>query len=72
MAYIDAPLTESVVATAQAAEEGKEASCQMIATMGRAKTLGEKTLGLPDAGAISVSIILLTMAQFITQNSSQS
>ena len=30
----------------------------MIATMGRAKTLGEKAIGLPDAGAISVTIIL--------------
>tara|TARA_B110000908_G_scaffold80896_1_gene96924 strand:- start:4994 stop:6808 length:1815 start_codon:yes stop_codon:yes gene_type:complete len=71
-ANIEAPLTDAIAAIAKAADDGKIASCDMIATMGRAKTLGEKTLGLPDAGAISVSIILLTMAQFITQNSSQS
>lgn len=64
-ANIDKPLSESIKAVAAAAEEGKEASKAMIATMGRAKTLGEKTIGLPDAGAISVTIILNTMADFI-------
>jgi dihydroxyacetone kinase len=55
------PLPGSLEATAQAARDGMEASKDMIATMGRAKTLGEKSLGLPDAGAISVTIILETM-----------
>lgn len=64
-ANIDKPLAESIKAVAEAAEAGKEASKAMIATMGRAKTLGEKTIGLPDAGAISVTIILKTMADFI-------
>jgi dihydroxyacetone kinase phosphoprotein-dependent L subunit len=64
-ANIDKPLAESIKAVAAAAEAGKEASKAMIATMGRAKTLGEKTIGLPDAGAISVTIILSTMADFI-------
>jgi dihydroxyacetone kinase len=36
----------------------------MIATMGRAKTLGEKSIGKPDAGAVSVAIIAKTMADF--------
>jgi dihydroxyacetone kinase len=62
---IDKPLSESIKAVAAAAEAGKEASKDMIATMGRAKTLGEKTLGLPDAGAISVTIILKTMEEYI-------
>lgn len=64
-ANIDKPLAESIVAVAAAAEAGKEASKAMIATMGRAKTLGKKTIGLPDAGAISVTIILNTMADYI-------
>lgn len=64
-ANIDKPLSESIKAVAAAAEAGKEASKDMIATMGRAKTLGEKTLGLPDAGAISVTIILKTMEEYI-------
>lgn len=64
-ANIDKPLAESIKAVAAAAEAGKEASKAMIATMGRAKTLGEKTIGLPDAGAISVTVILNTMADYI-------
>ncbi|MGJ8655612.1 MAG: dihydroxyacetone kinase subunit DhaL [Akkermansiaceae bacterium] len=62
---IDLPISESMVKVAEAADSGKEASKGMLATMGRAKTLGEKTIGLTDAGAISVSIILSTMEQFI-------
>ncbi len=64
-AAINAPLRESIVAVAAAAEAGKEASKEMIATMGRAKTFGAKCRGLPDAGAISVSIILNTMRDSI-------
>jgi dihydroxyacetone kinase len=62
---IESPIETSIVQASDAAEAGKEASKDMIATMGRAKTLGEKTLGLPDAGAISVSIILNTMKDYI-------
>ncbi len=65
---IDHPLTESITKVSEAATNGKEASKAMLATMGRAKTLGEKTIGLPDAGAISVSIILSTMQGFITES----
>lgn len=59
------PLPEFITAVALAAVKGREASKGMIASMGRAKTLGEKSLGLPDAGAISVSIILETMREYI-------
>jgi len=62
---IDQPIEQSIISVAKAAIAGKEASKAMLATMGRAKTLGEKTIGLPDAGAISVSIILDTMRKFI-------
>ena len=62
---VDLPISESIVKVAEAASLGKEASKGMLATMGRAKTLGEKTIGLPDAGAISVSIILSAMEKFI-------
>jgi dihydroxyacetone kinase len=37
----------------------------MVATMGRAKTLGEKSVGHPDAGACSVAIIIQAMSDFI-------
>ncbi len=55
----------AAAAIAEGAEAGKEASKDMIATMGRAKTLGEKSLGKADAGAVSVAIIAATMRDFI-------
>ena len=60
-------LAESIKKISEAATAGKEASKAMLATMGRKKTHEEKTIGLPDAVAISVSIILSTMHEFITQ-----
>ena len=65
LASIDAPLRESIVSVASAAEAGKEATKEMIATTGRARVFGERSLGLLDAGAISVSIILDTMRDVI-------
>jgi dihydroxyacetone kinase-like protein len=63
------PVSEALAAAAAAAEAGRDASKDMIATMGRAKTLGEASVGHPDAGACSVAIILRTMAAFATSPS---
>ena len=57
-------LSEALQNVAQAAEAGRDASKELIATMGRAKTLGEGSIGHPDAGACSVAIIFRTMATF--------
>ena len=40
---------------ARAAAEGAEASKQFVSKFGRAKSYGEKTIGTPDAGAMSMS-----------------
>ena len=64
---ISLPLYELISLVSQAADKGKEESKDMIATMGRAKTLGERSLGHPDAGACSVAIILKSMSEFINQ-----
>lgn len=58
-------LPEAITAVAAAAEAGKEASKGMIATMGRAKTLGEQSIGHPDAGACSVVVIFNAMKDYI-------
>ena len=55
---------EALQAASTGATEGMEATKAMIATMGRAKTLGEKSIGHPDPGALSVSIIFKTMSDF--------
>lgn len=42
----------------KAAESGKDKTKNFIATTGKAKTLGERSLGYPDPGAISMALIL--------------
>ncbi len=61
-----AALPEAISAVSDAAEAGKEASKAMIAKFGRAKTLGEGCIGHPDAGALSVTIILKAMQEYIS------
>lgn len=58
------PLPDALAAVASAAEAGKEASRNMIARFGRAKTLGEACLGHPDAGALSVTVIVGAMRDY--------
>lgn len=60
----DQPVSDALAAIAEGAAAGRDASEDMVATMGRAKTLGEKSVGKPDAGAVSVAIIAATMAEF--------
>jgi dihydroxyacetone kinase len=43
---------------AAAAEKGKEGTRDMIAKLGRASRLGERSRGILDAGAASCSLIL--------------
>jgi dihydroxyacetone kinase-like protein len=64
-AVTDLPLPDAIAAIADAAEAGKEASKNLVAKFGRAKTLGEACIGFPDAGALSVTVIVGAMRDFI-------
>lgn len=55
-------LSAAARAAAEAAEKGSEATTDMIATFGRAKSLGERARGHRDPGSISVSILLHAIA----------
>ncbi|WED24761.1 dihydroxyacetone kinase subunit L [Vibrio sp. JC009] len=55
---------EAIEAVTDAAQQGVEKTKDMIATTGKAKTLGERSLGHPDPGAISMSLILKFMAEY--------
>lgn len=46
-----------------AAEAGREATVDMVARIGRASRLGERSRGVPDAGATSCCLILTTLAE---------
>jgi dihydroxyacetone kinase-like protein len=50
-------ITEALEAAARAARAGAESTKNLTAHYGRAKHLGEKTLGYPDAGATSIALI---------------
>ena len=50
-------------AAAQAAQQGAEASKNIVSKFGRAKSYGEKTLGTPDAGATSMSLFFQGLAE---------
>jgi dihydroxyacetone kinase phosphoprotein-dependent L subunit len=52
----------------QATEQGKEASKNFIAKHGKAKTLGERALGYPDAGCVSLTVILRAMRDWAENN----
>lgn len=59
-------LPDAITAVAAAAESGLEASKAMVAKFGRAKTLGEACVGFPDAGAMSVTVIVNAMRDYVT------
>ncbi|WIK64292.1 dihydroxyacetone kinase family protein [Gleimia hominis] len=50
---------------AQAAHSGAEQTKDIVAKLGRARPLGEKSLGTPDAGAVSLTMILEVLAQHL-------
>ena len=50
-------------AAARAAAQGAESSKQFVSKFGRAKSYGEKTIGTPDAGAMSMSYFFQGLAR---------
>ena len=53
-------------AAADAAEQGAEATKEMLSKHGHSNTLGERALGHPDPGAVTVSIIFHAMEDYLT------
>ena len=60
-------LSEALNATTEAAEAGKEASKEMVAKFGRAKSLGDGAIGHPDAGALSFTLIMQAMRDYVNE-----
>lgn len=67
VAAYDAALPEgfpaALTALAAAAEQGRDATRDMVARIGRAARLGERSRGVLDAGAASCCLLLQTMAE---------
>lgn len=64
-ASVSLELPAAIQAISEAALGGLEASKALVAKFGRAKTLGEACIGFPDAGAMSVTIIVSAMSDYI-------
>jgi dihydroxyacetone kinase-like protein len=60
------PLAGALTDFEQAAKQGMESTRDMLAKMGRASRLGERTIGHLDAGATSCYFILRSLASAVT------
>ncbi len=58
---------EALTAMKKAAEEGKNATEDMVARLGRSSRLGERSRGVVDAGAASCALLLGIMADTIIE-----
>jgi len=61
------PVDDALQAAAEAAKAGAQATERMIARYGRARLLGEKTLGHQDAAAASVALMFQGFSQARTE-----
>lgn len=57
------PLATALDEMTSAAEKGRDSTKDMVAKVGRASRLGERSRGVLDAGATSCALILATMAK---------
>jgi dihydroxyacetone kinase-like protein len=64
--FASAPLSRALLEAAKAAGAGMARTRDMVASVGKAKTLGERSLGHADPGAITLYLILRSMAEFTT------
>ena len=62
-AYAGSNENELFAAAARAAMEGALATKEFVSRFGRAKSYGEKTIGTPDAGAMSMAYFFQGLAQ---------
>ena len=62
-----APLDEALTEITEAARQGMEETKQMVATLGKAKTLGERSLGHADPGSLSTYLIFKYMLEFVSE-----
>jgi dihydroxyacetone kinase-like protein len=57
------PVAEALKRAAKAADEGAQETAAMIARQGKARYLGERSLGHPDPGACSMALIVQALAE---------
>ncbi len=58
-------LIDAIVKGAESAVAGADKTKEVVATLGRAGTVGEKSIGYPDAGAYGLGVIFTELAKFV-------
>ena len=61
----DKSFKDNFVLAAQAAVQGAESTKNIVARMGRAGTVGDRSLGYPDAGAHGLAVIFTDIAEHV-------
>lgn len=56
-------LKQAAVKAAEAAVQGAQKTAEIVARMGRAGTVGERSIGYPDAGAYALGVIFTELAK---------
>ncbi|MBY4837091.1 dihydroxyacetone kinase family protein [Pantoea sp. DY-5] len=64
-----ASLTDAWLKAAQVADKAAQDTAQLVPKMGRARPLAEKSVGTPDAGAISLALIVNTVGDLLKEHS---
>ncbi len=67
---VSSPLYDALAAVTEAARLGMEKTKDMVAAVGKARPLGERSLGHPDPGAISTYLILKFMLEYVSGENS--
>ena len=61
------PLDEALMEISEAARQGMEKTKEMVATLGKAKPLGTRSLGHVDPGSLSTYLIFKYMLEFVRE-----
>lgn len=61
-----ASFRDALIALKTAAEAGRDSTIDLVAKIGRASRLGDRSRGVLDAGATSCALILVTLAEGVT------
>ncbi len=61
------PLVEAWDAAAKAAQEAADATSALTPKLGRARPLAEKSIGHPDAGAVSLALVARVAGTFLRE-----
>lgn len=66
--YSGENIIRSLEIASEAAHEGMEHTKELIAKVGKSKTLGERSIGFPDPGALSIYLMLSFMLDYVSEH----